>query len=226
MRWHWSVEKHASVWWISGKTNYFCSFFEICDLKRVFDLKMKFENQQWRLTEVCDCSSEQQRALCVNLQKEGREFGLNNHLGLEVGDYYQVSSVSMHGFEAGCRGNRKQGVERGEQKGSLCRGGCSGTMTLVSSSLSLSQVLGGIQTQSGVAAIFACMCAGVGVSAHLEMQIKSLCSHIQLCSLWLEISWLASSRVLPKVDSTSTFLGDLCFWRSGRFGLNGPLVGG
>lgn len=35
----------------------------------------KFENQQCRRTEVCDCSSRQQRALCVNLKKEGRGFG-------------------------------------------------------------------------------------------------------------------------------------------------------
>lgn len=62
--------------------------------------KEKFENQQCRLIEVCDCSSEQQRALCVNLEKEGRGFGFNNHVGLEEGGYYQVSSMSMHWFGA------------------------------------------------------------------------------------------------------------------------------
>lgn len=53
------------------------------------------------LPEVCDCSTEQQGALCLNLEKEGRGFVLNNHVGLEEGGYYQASSTFIHWFGTG-----------------------------------------------------------------------------------------------------------------------------
>lgn len=63
---------------------------------------------QHGLIEVCDCSTEQQGALCVNLEKGGRGYVLNNHVGLEEGAYYQVSSTSMHWFGANREGDKKK----------------------------------------------------------------------------------------------------------------------
>lgn len=148
---HW--DKHASLSGSFGKRNRFCSFIEICDsygcLGGEEGRRGEFENQQKKLIEVCDCSSEQQGALCVNLEKGGRGFGFNNPAGMkeeeEEEGYYQVSSAFMHWFGAGWV-REKQKTGRGrvrEQSGSFCRGGCFGTMTLVSSNALLRRVFVG-----------------------------------------------------------------------------------
>lgn len=86
----------------------------------------EFENQQCMLFEVCDCSSEQQRALCFNLEKEGSGFGLNNHVGLEEGGL--LSSI-QHVHElvwTGMRGEQKKGREmrmEGASRGNHFTGG-------------------------------------------------------------------------------------------------------
>lgn len=113
----------------------------------VWGRRGEFENQQKKLIEVCDCSSEQQGALCVNLEKGGRGFGFNNPVGMkeeEEGVIIKYPARSCIGLERDEWGEtEKQGGREREQSGSFCRGGCFGTMTLVSSSALLRRVFVG-----------------------------------------------------------------------------------